>query len=116
MQGYVPEIKPLFALCRLSVAPLRYGAGVKGKIGQSLALGLPCVTTSIGAEGMFLEDGVSARVVDGAACFAAAVRAVHGEAALWSRLRSGGARVIERHFSRAAAAQVLARFVERARR
>ena len=116
VHGYVPEIKPLFALCRLSVAPLRYGAGVKGKIGQSLALGLPCVTTSIGAEGMFLEDGVSARVVDGAACFAATVRAVHGEAALWSRLRSGGARVIERHFSRAAAAQVLARLVERARR
>ena len=50
--GYVPDIAPLFASCRLMVAPLRFGAGVKGKIGEALSYGLPVVTTDIGAEGM----------------------------------------------------------------
>jgi O-antigen biosynthesis protein len=45
--GYVPDLTGLFAYSRMSVAPLRYGAGVKGKVGQSIAYGLPVVTTKI---------------------------------------------------------------------
>ena len=50
--GWVPETEPYLASHRLSVAPLRFGAGMKGKVGEALAAGLPVVTTSIGAEGM----------------------------------------------------------------
>jgi len=52
--GWVEDLQPLFDSSRLMLAPLRYGAGIKGKITQSLAVGLPVVTTPIGAEG--LED------------------------------------------------------------
>ncbi|MEE8428146.1 MAG: glycosyltransferase, partial [Gammaproteobacteria bacterium] len=52
--GYVPDISCCFNQCMLSVAPLRYGAGVKGKINTSMSYGVPVVTTIIGAEGMFL--------------------------------------------------------------
>ncbi|AYN03257.1 glycosyltransferase family 4 protein [Flavobacterium sp. 140616W15] len=49
--GYVKDVSPYFLNSRIFVAPLRYGAGIKGKIGQSLEYGLPLVTTNIGAEG-----------------------------------------------------------------
>ena len=54
--GYVEDIEPYLRSCRLSVAPLRYGAGVKGKINMSMSHGLPVVSTKIGCEGMFLQD------------------------------------------------------------
>lgn len=107
MHGYVPDVGHFFAGCRLSVAPLRYGAGVKGKIGQSLAYGLPVVATSQGAEGMYLADGESALIADTAADFAAATLRLYTDAALWARLSESGKSVIEAHFSIAAARQSL---------
>ena len=58
--GWVPETEPYLASHRVSVAPLRFGAGMKGKVGEALAAGLPVVTTTIGAEGMV--DGDPARL------------------------------------------------------
>ena len=55
--GWVPDLEPLLGSARVMVAPLTYGAGLKGKITQSLATGLPVVTTSIGAEGLDATDG-----------------------------------------------------------
>ena len=49
--GFVKDVKPYFDQVKTFVAPLRYGAGMKGKVGQSMSLGLPVVTTAIGAEG-----------------------------------------------------------------
>ncbi len=50
--GWVEDLEPLIDVARVMVAPLRYGAGMKGKVTQSLAAGLPVVTTPIGAEGL----------------------------------------------------------------
>jgi hypothetical protein len=52
--GYVPNVTPWLERARVFVAPLRRGAGMKGKVGQSLSCGLPVVTTAVGAEGMGL--------------------------------------------------------------
>jgi len=49
--GFVNNLDTYFNKSRVFVAPLRYGAGVKGKIGQSLEFSLPLITTSVGAEG-----------------------------------------------------------------
>ncbi len=62
--GYVPDLTPYLKKARISVNPLRYGAGMKGKIGEALSWGLPVVTTSIGAEGMGLIDGKEALIAD----------------------------------------------------
>ena len=48
------------ASCRLTVAPLRFGAGIKGKIVTSLAAGAACVASPVAVEGMGLADGVHA--------------------------------------------------------
>ncbi len=101
--GYVPDVAPYFASCQLSVAPLRYGAGVKGKINQSLAHGLPVVATTMAVEGMYLVDGESVLIADDATAFADAVARLYLDAALWQRLSAGGLAVMERYFSFAAA-------------
>jgi GT2 family glycosyltransferase/SAM-dependent methyltransferase/glycosyltransferase involved in cell wall biosynthesis len=54
--GWVEDVAPLLQSSRLLLAPLRYGAGMKGKVTQCLAAGLPVVTTPIGAEGLASED------------------------------------------------------------
>ena len=103
LHGHVPEVAPFFDGCRLSVAPLRYGAGVKGKVNQSLAHGLPVVVTAVAAEGMHLVDGESALIADDAAGFAAAIVRLYTDPVLWEDLSRAGLEVMETHFSFTAA-------------
>jgi glycosyltransferase involved in cell wall biosynthesis len=106
--GHVPDVGPYFSRCRLSVAPLRYGAGIKGKVNQSLAYGMPCVLTGIAAEGMGLEHGVDAMIADSAAEFADCILAVYRDAELWQQLSDGGLENVRRHFSFPAARTAVA--------
>ncbi len=64
--GFVEDLNPLLDKMRVSVAPLRYGAGIKGKIGSAMAVGLPVVATPLAAEGMSLTDGENILVAEGA--------------------------------------------------
>lgn len=107
--GHVPNLTPLLASSRISVAPLRYGAGVKGKINLSLAHGLPVVATSVGAEGMHLVDGESVLIADQAETFAAAVARLDSDESLWQRLSDGGLRVTEEYFGFASAERAMRR-------
>ena len=84
--GYIPDVTQHFHNARIFVAPLRYGAGMKGKLGQAMTLGLPVVTTSIGAEGMRMSDGVHMLVRDQSEGFAQAVVDLYRDDALWQRL------------------------------
>ena len=97
--GYVPRLLPLLQGARISVAPLRYGAGVKGKVNQSLAHGLPVVATTCAVEGMHLVDGESVLVADDARAFADAIVRLYGDAALWQRLAEGWLENTRVHFS-----------------
>jgi GT2 family glycosyltransferase len=96
--GHVPHVEPLFDVARLSVAPLRYGAGMKGKIGQSLAYGLPVVTTTVGAEGMSLRHREQALIADEPEAFAAAVVELYRDASLWATLSEQGRCHVEAHW------------------
>src|SRR5690606_8298278 len=60
--GFVPDIAPFMDNCRLAVAPLRFGAGVKGKVNMSMSYGQPVVATPIAIEGMHAEPGVDVLV------------------------------------------------------
>jgi O-antigen biosynthesis protein len=97
--GYVPDLDPLYARSRVFVAPLRFGAGMKGKIGDALSYGLPVVTTAVGAEGMALRDGEDALIADTAREFAAAVVRLYRDGELWRRLASNAHAHAERYFS-----------------
>ncbi len=107
VEGFVSDIEPLFNDIRLSVAPLRYGAGVKGKINSSMSYGVPVVATTIAAEGMDLCDGEDVLIADSPEAFAAAIVRAYEDEALWARLVEGGRRNIERCFSSAVAERQL---------
>ncbi len=103
VQGYLPdrELAALYRRIRVAVAPLRYGAGVKGKVLEALFHGVPMVTTPIGAEGIEGADG-ALRICDGARAFADAVLDCYLDEAHWSALSRAGRRLIQDHFSAAA--------------
>jgi glycosyltransferase involved in cell wall biosynthesis len=70
VRGYVEDLAPLYSACRLSIAPLRYGAGVKGKIVASLSSGVPVVATSAAAEGRGLRHDETVLIADTPAAMA----------------------------------------------
>jgi len=105
--GWVPDLEDAYARARVFLAPLRYGAGVKGKIGESLAHGLPVVTTTVGAEGMGLVHRHDVLIADTAEEFAAAVAECYSHKDLWARLSVNGRRAVSHGFSPAAVESVL---------
>ncbi|CAG1009668.1 N-acetylglucosaminyl-diphospho-decaprenol L-rhamnosyltransferase [Burkholderiales bacterium] len=107
--GHVEDIGPLFASSRVSIAPLRYGAGVKGKVNLAMSYGVPVVATAAAVEGMHLANGTDVLVADDPQAFADAIVRAYGDEALWNRLSRAGVDNIRRHFSRDAARRALAR-------
>jgi GT2 family glycosyltransferase len=97
--GYVPDVDPIFRTSRIFIAPLRFGSGMKGKIGQALSYGLPVVTTSVGAEGMELENEHNVLIADDVNGFAESVIRLYQDAALWQRLSDNGCRHIASNFT-----------------
>jgi O-antigen biosynthesis protein len=75
--GYVGDLAEIFDRVRLTVAPLTYGAGIKGKVIESLNAGLPCVCTSIAAEGLDFPEALQACIADSAAGLAALICDLH---------------------------------------
>lgn len=94
--GYIPDLDSVLNGSRVLVAPLRYGAGMKGKVTQSLAAGLPVVTTAIGAEGLDAVDGRDMLLAEDPDAFADAVAAAYTDSALWQKLSINGQAVVER--------------------
>jgi GT2 family glycosyltransferase/glycosyltransferase involved in cell wall biosynthesis len=84
--GRQPDVQPYFDNVKLSVAPLRWGAGVKGKINQSMSFGVPVVGTSIAVEGMTLNDREDVMVADEPDHFAKALIELYESEELWKRL------------------------------
>lgn len=88
--GFVDDLPPLLEKMRVSVAPLRYGAGIKGKIGTAMAAGLPVVATSLAAEGMSLTEGENILVADGPEALANTVARLYQDESLWCRISENG--------------------------
>ena len=109
VHGYVADLEPAMQGMRIAVAPLRFGAGVKGKINLSMAHGQPVVATSIAIEGMHLANGEDVLVADDAAAFAAALLRLYQDEVLWNRLSANGLTNVSRHFSIEAAAATVKR-------
>ncbi|QSX78496.1 glycosyltransferase [Agrilutibacter solisilvae] len=114
VHGHVADITPYMTGARVALAPLRYGAGVKGKINLSMAHGQPVVATSCAVEGMHLRAGEDVLVADDAAEFADAVVRAYRDPALWAQLAAQGLRNVEAHFSLDAGRAVVRELVARA--
>ena len=86
----------------MTIAPLRFGAGLKGKVGDSLARGVPCVSTDIGAEGFGPVADVLHRA-ESASDLADLVVRSHGDHADWDERSVRGVQLIDEHFGYEAA-------------
>jgi glycosyltransferase involved in cell wall biosynthesis len=98
-QGYVESIEPWLDDCRLAVAPLRYGAGIKGKVNISMSRGQPVVATPMAVEGMFAEAGRDILVAESAGDFAAEVVRLYRDENLWNLVSASGLENVNRYFS-----------------
>ena len=105
--GFVPDVAPLYAQSRLSVSPLRYGAGVKGKIVASLQEGVPVITTPVGNEGLGLAHGTEAWVAETPSDLAAGIIALYRDPARCAAMAQAAQTLLRRDFSEDAARAAL---------
>jgi glycosyltransferase involved in cell wall biosynthesis len=99
IEGPIADLAVAFARHRVSIAPLRFGAGFKGKLAESLAHGVPVVASSVAVEGSGLIGDEHLLVADGARPFALAVARLHETPALWQQFATEGHRFALAAFS-----------------
>lgn len=100
VKGFVSdeELEQFYENCRVSIVPLRYGAGIKGKVIEAMRYGIPVMTTSIGAEGIEGAEQILAIEDDGQLMANKLVQLYQNEAEL-KRMSAESVAYIREHFS-----------------
>jgi GT2 family glycosyltransferase len=107
IDGFIEDLGPVLSSARVMLVPLRYGAGLKGKIITAMAHGLPVVTTSVGAEGMALTHGENVLIADTPSEMADAIVRLYTDRDLWNRLSRASLDFVARTTSREAGHQIV---------
>ncbi|CAF2120977.1 unnamed protein product [Rotaria magnacalcarata] len=107
------DLQHMYSKTRVAIAPLRVGAGVKGKINQAMKLGVPIVATPIAVEGMNVNDGQDCLVADSPRDFARSIISLFQDCHLWERLSHGGYNNVIEHFSTKRAERALINLLSR---
>ena len=92
VHGFVADLDALLSQATVSIAPLRYGGGMKGKVCEALAWGIPVVTTSAGVQGLPVQSGTELLVGDDAPRFAAGVLSLLRDSAYAEGIEAAGQR------------------------
>lgn len=100
VQGWVNDLDHELQGTRVNLAPLRFGAGIKGKLTQALQNGTPTITTSIGAEGMFTGEDLPVVVRNDAKSVAQAAIALYQDENEWYRMQSKGVDAINMEYDK----------------
>jgi glycosyltransferase involved in cell wall biosynthesis len=108
LHGYVEDLDPLLDQMRVSVAPLRYGAGIKGKVGSAMCAGLPVVASPLATEGMNLTDNDNVIIAKDPKEYAACIAKLYQNEDLWNRISKNGIEFAEKAWGGDAAAKNLA--------
>ena len=99
VEGYVENVEDVYNRHRLFIAPLRSGAGLKGKVVGALAAGAPTILTSLAAEGVGVSRGVEAVVADTPADWVAAIVSLYGDEAKWTQMSERARAFARENFS-----------------
>jgi autotransporter passenger strand-loop-strand repeat protein len=110
--GHVADLGSVFGRVRLTVAPLRYGAGVKGKVLDSLAAGVPCIMTPVAAEGLDLPPSLRALVGEDAAELAALICRLHRDDGAYRQAVVAGQLLISSNHAETAVTSALQAAIE----
>lgn len=90
VHGYVEDLEGLMENVRVNIAPLRYGAGTKGKVIHAMSVGIPTVATPIASEGMNLKHMSEILIADGSKSFAEMIKELYEDKNLWTNISSEG--------------------------
>ncbi|TPN84558.1 glycosyltransferase family 4 protein [Aquimarina algicola] len=101
IKGWAQNSKTVLSQAKICIAPLRFGAGIKGKLAESMLCGTPSITTSIGAEGMIHDDiDWNGFIVDNPIRFAKAAIKLYNNKNLWLQSQQNGIRIINAKFQK----------------
>jgi glycosyltransferase involved in cell wall biosynthesis len=110
--GHVPDLFTVYSRARLAVAPLRFGAGIKGKVLEALAAGLACVMTPVAAEGLPLSALLCTSVAEDAASIAHRICQLHADEGRATAIGHAGLAMVRQEFSEQGVAATLAQALD----
>ncbi|MBU3560604.1 glycosyltransferase [Polynucleobacter hallstattensis] len=107
IKGYVENLNVILDSARVSIAPLRFGAGVKGKIASSMAAGLPVVASLLATEGMELAHLDNCLIAENPQEYAEYIRLLYEDEILWAKISDAGLIFAEKSWGSSASARKL---------
>jgi len=111
--GYVPETLSYLKKSWISIAPLRFGAGMKGKVGEAMAAGIPVVTTDFGAQGLDVKNGEQLLIATAADEYAEQINNLIVDSDRRKYIGDQGLLFIESHYSTEAVSVILEKFINK---
>lgn len=97
-EGAVAEVSEAFDRCRVFVAPLLSGAGIKGKVISALAHGVPSVISPVAAEGTGVRDGLDVRIATTPREWCDAIVALYQDASIWRQVSQSAQALVARRY------------------
>jgi len=99
IEGWVPDVAQVYSSCRVFIAPLRSGAGIKGKVVGALAFGVPCVLSPLAAEGIGIRDGQEALIAETAAQWVESIAGLYEDRSKWLKIHNAARNYAASEFS-----------------
>ena len=112
IKGFAEDVNVVMQNARVCLAPIRFGAGLKGKLVDAMKNGTPCVTTSIGAEGMFGHIEPNGFIEDNPKLFSNKAIALFQNETIWKAKTANGFDLINQRFNKIKQQQKLIGFVK----
>lgn len=100
IKGFAKNAKKVVGNARVSLAPLRFGAGIKGKLTEAMQNGTPSVTTSIGAEGMHTNLPWNGFIEDTNEKFANKAVELYTNKSIWKKSQQNGVKIINQIYDK----------------
>ena len=99
IKGFAEDVHTVMQEAKVCLAPIRFGAGLKGKLIDAMQNGTPMVTSSVGAEGMFGDFEPNGFIEDDANSFANQAIELYQNEVLWSKMQENGFAIINNRFN-----------------
>lgn len=99
IKGFADDVNDVMQQAKVCLAPIRFGAGLKGKLVDAMQNGTPCVTTTIGVEGMFGDLSSNGFIEDNPEEFANKSVELFNSEPLWDNYQQNGFKIINKRFS-----------------
>ena len=99
LTGFVEDVEPYLQKARLFITPLRFGSGIKVKVVNALYRGIPCVTTSIGTEGLKVKDGEHIFIKDNPTAYAEAINLLLTNKEIWEKISTNSREIARQYYT-----------------